>query len=154
MTSPLAQSLSVPTAGPSNKRPMPSSVAKVIGSKNHTRLRGYGDLFEKEIECTICFNRMLGRILSLCSEGHCACEPCFESLLKPKKCPVCRELLVSPSRNRTLENIISKYVFSCGNAQCHVSDLEPWALLEHQRNCNFRFIRCPVLGCGYSVRAE
>ena len=64
---------------------------------------------ESSRECPICFEEMVSPIkIFQCSEGHLICENCFKRISESTQiCPFCRrDVVLSPIRNRALEEVI------------------------------------------------
>jgi len=108
--------------------------------------QGSGAIMEESIQCQVCAERMLGHIIS-CTAGHSVCTDCHGKLAQPKRCPQCR-VPFPASRNRTLEDVVSKFTFACEHGCGKVA--QPAELLAHQFQCDRAPIECPK--CGQSIQ--
>jgi antitoxin component YwqK of YwqJK toxin-antitoxin module len=133
---------------------------------------------DDEFLCGICHELMLSPVS--CSEGHTWCKLCIEQWLQNgNSCPVDRRPIVSAAltRNRPLENMISKLDVSChlkrlgcnwvGHRrlyQEHASScmftLKPCSYCSveiaanqmdaHEEVCSLAILECPSVGCKWT----
>ena len=105
-----------------------------------------GTIIEESIQYQVSTERMLGFIIS-CKEGHSVCPACHDKFVVPKKCPQCG-VRFPASRNRTLEDVVSKHTFACEHGCGKVA--LPAKLLAHQLQCDRAPVECPE--CGQCVQ--
>ena len=105
-----------------------------------------GTIIEESIQYQVSTERMLGFIIS-CKEGHSVCTACHDKFVVPKKCPQCG-VRFPVSRNRTLEDVVSKHTFACEHGCGKVA--LPAKLLAHQLQCDRAPVECPE--CGQCVQ--
>lgn len=121
-------------------------MAKRKRANEEPSTQGSGAIMEESIQCQVCTERMLGHIIS-CNQGHSVCTDCHGKLAQPRRCPACR-VPFPASRNRTLEDVVSKFTFVCEHGCGKVA--KPTKLLAHQLQCDRAPIECPE--CGQRVQ--
>ncbi|KAN0023615.1 hypothetical protein ACTFIV_008002 [Dictyostelium citrinum] len=132
--------------------------------------------------CPICFDLYYSssakKEVFQCRDGHLACKSCWsDSLLNKKECMICRTPINSMnelSRNRFIENEFLKKKVYCPNTFFMIENLmvddsssEPLIrdelngcketitvenLERHQNECQFRYQKCPFIGCDKILR--
>jgi hypothetical protein len=113
---------------------MPNSVEKCPMDED------LSDNVLKELECPVCTEYMVPPI-TLCESGHNICNRCRP---KMKKCPTCRQSLLS-ARNFAVENLAKKIKYPCCNRKTGCEEAFPLdQITHHQTVCLHRFYDCPL----------
>ncbi|XP_023241879.1 E3 ubiquitin-protein ligase SIAH1B-like [Centruroides sculpturatus] len=90
--------------------------------------------------CPICYTLVQPPIYQ-CSNGHIVCYQCRERITQ---CPTCRETL-GYIRCLFAEQIVQTLEAPCSNQPLGCPEILPSSVREeHERNCRFRPIVCPV----------
>lgn len=105
-------------------------------------------------ECPVCCSQMNDKIY-ICPNGHDLCNGCFSLLRGPHICcPQCKVSYVydcnrEPTRNRSLERLLSKSTLPCSFTSngCTVNELAPEQKKQHTRSCKHQLIQCPYAIC-------
>lgn len=102
----------------------------------------YKDLMD-ELQCSVCSMLMLPPIVQ-CVNGHSVCVFCRVSV---NLCKICNGV-VTDARNFALENLSSKMVYHCKNANegCNVK-LSLDKKLEHEQICSVYSVFCEYHKC-------
>ena len=110
----------------------------------------------ENLQCPVCLQVPHKTKILACSVGHQICKLCYRKLpSSPKTCPLARCRYNSPpTRLRMLETMISQanIKLNCTNSGrgCQV-ELKSQDLTEHELECQFRLVPCPVAACQEQV---
>ena len=101
----------------------------------------YEDLVGKlrdRVECPVCMEVPKTAPIYVCSNGHVVCVSCVRNT-----CPVCRTRMVRKN------NILALTVVKNIEHQCKdcYQDLDFESLIQHQKECEHRLVKCPDLYC-------
>ena len=99
----------------------------------------------EDLECPICFKIPRTTPIYQCEQGHIHCKTCHSRL---QNCPVCRGP-IGNTRNLVVEKIISKLPVKCINFEngCQEPQALPDQIIEHEKYCEFRMVKCFFSGC-------
>ena len=107
-----------------------------------TRVKSLEDIRE-DLECPVCLKTPRTTPIYQCEQGHIHCKTCHPRL---QKCPVCRGP-IGNTRNLVAEKIISKLPVQCANFGCQETRALPDQIIEHEKYCEFRMVKCFFSGC-------
>ncbi|KAK5579869.1 hypothetical protein RB653_009557 [Dictyostelium firmibasis] len=136
------------------------------------------DSLSDNFTCPICFDlyysNSLKKEVLQCRDGHVACKGCWtDSLTNKKECMICRTPVSSInelSRNRFIENEFLKKKVNCPNSFFNIETSESNDPLirdetngckeittienldKHVLECQYRFQKCPFVGCDIILR--
>ena len=99
----------------------------------------------EDLECPICFKIPRTTPIYQCEQGHIHCKTCHTRL---RNCPICRGP-IGNTRNLVVEKIISKPPVKCANFEkgCQEPQALPDQIIEHEKYCEFRMVKCFFEGC-------
>ena len=114
----------------------------------NTGIRSSEDIRE-DLQCPVCFKIPRTTPIFQCEEGHILCNTCHPRL---HDCPVCRRPLRN-TRCRAIEKIISKLPLRCINFNegCDEPQALPDKIIEHEKECNYRSVKCVFKRCNDQV---
>jgi len=143
-----------------------SSYQRILSKDESENEKAHGIL-----ECPVCLELPIKPIYQ-CKNGHLICKSCHSRV---KICPVCRAQLsdAAPLRNLTAEHMIdnlnnneaksqhteavrpkySKATLMCRNKEngCDLKCKTNGELIQHQKDCKYRFVFCPDLRCSRKI---
>ncbi len=102
---------------------------------------------KEDLECPVC--KVIPRTIPIyqCVQGHIHCKSCHPKL---QHCPLCRSA-IGNIRALMTEKVIAKLPRKCIYQEhgfgCRQSELLPQKMLEHEKVCQYRPIRCVKPSC-------
>ena len=96
----------------------------------------------EELECPVCYKIPTSTPIFQCDQGHIHCKLCHPKL---QFCPICR-IHLAETRALLAEKLLARLTMKCSNDHCNEM-LIGEKMVEHEKVCQFRSVRCPVLIC-------
>ena len=114
----------------------------------NTGIRSSEDIRE-DLQCPVCLKIPRTTPIFQCEQGHILCNTCHPRL---HDCPVCRRPLRN-TRCLVVEKIISKLPLRCINFNegCDEPQALPDKIIEHEKDCNYRSVKCVFNRCNDQV---
>ena len=103
----------------------------------------------EDLECPVCLAIPKSGPIYQCEEGHIHCKSCHPEL---QECPICRGP-IGNIRALMTEKLIAKLPTKCAFAEygCLEDEKLPEEMLLHEKDCNFRLLKCSSRGCNEDV---
>jgi len=104
---------------------------------------------QSSLECPVCLDTIRTAPVQCCRNGHLICSLC---ITRTHICPTCRAPMTLQSGQRCVSHSANRLVdllpHPCTNRDsgCEVEELLA-TLTQHEQNCPYRLVRCPVGYC-------
>ena len=112
-----------------------------MASNSKSWISSTEDLRE-ELECPVCYKIPTTTPIYQCDQGHIHCKTCHPKL---QFCPICR-IPLTETRALLAEKLLARLTMKCPNNNCNEM-LIGEKMVEHEKICQFRSVKCPVLVC-------
>eukprot|EP00092_Neocalanus_flemingeri_P015927 GFUD01017244.1.p1 GENE.GFUD01017244.1~~GFUD01017244.1.p1 ORF type:complete len:1121 (-),score=378.11 GFUD01017244.1:210-3572(-) len=115
----------------------------------HTSHRKLVTELQSSLECPVCLDTIRTAPVQCCRNGHLICALC---ITRTHICPTCRAPMTLQSGQRCVSHSANRLVdllpHPCTNRDsgCEVEELVA-TLTQHEQNCPYRLVRCPVGYC-------
>jgi len=119
----------------------------------HTTHRKLVTELQSSLECPVCLDTIRQAPVQCCRNGHLICALC---ITRTHICPTCRAPLSLQSGQRCVSHQANRLVdllpHPCTNKDsgCQVEELLT-KLTQHEQDCSYRLVRCPVGYCTDNV---